>query len=215
MKEDLGNGTDFYNFIEAWKKKVKAHTAFDKLFLSTGNKYILWFGVAILIAAFLYLIAGSFYFPPSEFPLASRMYLLIGFLLMFGIVLIIISAIFKNVFGRWTPEGKLYYERWNNFKKFLTDFSALKEYPPESIKIWDHYLVYATALGVAKEVLRNMALIVPSEELNGSHFYFIGSSFDQFDSGFGSAYSSSSPSGGDGGVGGVGDGSGGGGGGAD
>jgi uncharacterized membrane protein len=121
---------------------------------------------------------------------------------------------FEKVEGRWTPEGRLYYERWNNFKKYLTDFSALKEHPPESIKIWDHYLVYATALGVAEKVLHNMSLVVPSEQLQGSSFYLIHHSYAQFGSGFGNAYASSAPSGSGGGVGGVGGGSGGGGGGA-
>ncbi len=67
------------------------------------------------------------------------------------------------------------------------------------------------------EVLHNMSLVVPSEELKGSNFYLVHSSYAQFGSGFGHAYTSSSPSGGgggSGGVGGIGGGFGGGGGGA-
>ena len=44
LKEELGKGTDFYEFITAWNKKVKGHTSFDKLFRSTGkqiHEYIL------------------------------------------------------------------------------------------------------------------------------------------------------------------------------
>lgn len=124
--------------------------------------------------------------------------MLIILILIFGIVMLIFSSTFEKILGRWTPEGKLYYKRWDNFKKYLTDFSALKEHPPESIKIWDRYLVYATSLGVAKEVLHNMSLVVPSEQLQGSSFYLIHHSYAQFDSGFGNAYSSSAPSGGGG-----------------
>lgn len=218
LKEELGKGTDFYKFITAWNKKVKANTAIDKLFLSTGNKYIIGFGLITSVAVFVYFIAFSGYFPTDEFPLASNLNLLIGLIFGFEIIVMIISSMFEKVEGRWTPEGRLYYERWNNFKKYLTDFSALNEHPPESIKIWDHYLVYATALGVAKEVLHNMSLVVPSEELQGSTFYLVHSSYAQFGSGFGHAYASSVPSGsgggGVGGVGGIGGGSGGGGGGA-
>ncbi len=215
LKEELGKGTDFYEFITAWNKKVKAHTAVDKLFLSTGNKYLVGFGFATAIAIFFYFIAISKYFPQDEFPLASNLNLLIGLIFVFEIVMMFISAVFEKVLGRWTPEGKLYYKRWDNFKNYLTDFSALKEHPPESIKIWDHYLVYATSLGVAKEVLHNMSLVVSSEQLQGSSFYQIHHSYAQFGSGFGNAYASSTPSGsGGGGVGGVGGGSGGGGGGA-
>jgi uncharacterized membrane protein len=218
LKEELGKGTDFYEFVTDWNDKVKAHTAFNKLFLSTGNKYIVGFGLATIAAAFVYFIALYDDFPTNEFPLASNLNLLIGLIFGFEVIMLIISSRFERVLGRWTPEGRLYYERWNNFRKYLTDFSALKEYPPESIKIWDHYLVYATALGVAKEVLDNMSLVIPSEELKGSHFYPIYGSYANFGSGFGSAYASSAPSGsaggGTGGVGGIGGGSGGGGGGA-
>ncbi|WP_292388765.1 DUF2207 domain-containing protein [Methanosarcina sp. UBA5] len=219
LKEELGDGTAFYEFVTSWNEKVKAHTAFDKLFLSTGNKYVFGFGLATVIAGFLCFFVASEYFPTDEFPLASSLNMLIFLIIVLGIVIILISVIFKKVFGRWTPEGRLYYERWNNFKKYLTDFSALKEHPPESIKIWDCYLVYATALGIAQEVIHNMSLIVPSEVQEGSSFYPVSSSYVLFDSGFGSAYASSSPSGsgdgGVGGIGGIGGGSGGGGGGAD
>lgn len=216
LKEELGKGTDFYKFITAWNKKVKAHTSFDELFRSTGNKYMSIFSLVTSVAAFIYLVVFSEYFPSEKFPLASNLKILIIFIFVFGIFMVFFSGTFEKILGRWTTEGKLYYERWENFKKYLTDFSALKEHPPESIKIWDHYLVYATSLGVAKEVLHNMSLVVPSEQMQGSNFYPIHHSYSQFGSGFGNAYASSTPSGsgGGGGVGGIGGGSGGGGGGA-
>jgi len=215
LKKELGKGTDFYEFITAWNEKVKAHTAVDKLFRSTGNIYMSIFSLVTSIVAFVYLIAFSSYFPSDEFPLASKLNTLIIFFFAYGVIMLVFFGMFEKILGRWTPEGRLYYKRWDNFKKYLTDFSALKEHPPESIKIWDSYLVYATSLGVAEEVLRNMSLVVPAEQLKGSSFYFIHSNYAQFGSGFGNAYASSAPSGsGGGGVGGVGGGSGGGGGGA-
>ncbi|MHC1754751.1 MAG: DUF2207 domain-containing protein [Methanosarcina sp.] len=216
LKKELGKGTDFYQFMLSWNKKVERHIVVEKLFRSTGNTYMSIFGVATLIAAFVYFIAVPRYFPSNSFPLVSNVTVLVVLIGFFGLVMIIFSGAFEKVLGRWTPEGRLYYKRWANFKKYLTDFSALKEHPPESIKIWDSYLVYATALGVAEEVLKNMSLVVPSEQLKESHFYYVHHSYGQFGSGFGTAYSSSAPSssGSGGGVGGVGGGSGGGGGGA-
>ena len=216
LKKELGKGTDFYQFVLAWNKKVEKHIVVEKLFRSTGNTYTSIFGLATIIAAVVYFIAISKYFPSNSFPQASNMNILVILLGVFGVVMIIFSGTFEKVLGRWTPEGRLYYKRWNNFKKYLTDFSALKEHPPESIKLWDSYLVYATALGVAEEVLKNMSLVVPDEQLKYSHFYYVHHSYAQFGSGFGRAYSASAPSsnGGGGGVGGVGGGSGGGGGGA-
>jgi len=215
LKKELGKGTDFYQFMLAWNKKVERHIVVEKLFRSTGNTYVGIFGVATIIAAVVYFIAISKYFPSNSFPQASNLNILVVLIGVFGLVMIIFSGAFEKVLGRWTPEGRLYYKRWNNFKKYLTDFSALKEHPPESIKLWDSYLVYATALGVAEEVLKNMSLVVPDEQLKYSHFYYVHHSYAQFGAGFGRAYSASAPSSsGSGGVGGVGGGSGGGGGGA-
>jgi len=215
LKKELGKGTAFYDFVLAWNKKVERHIVVEKLFRSTGNTYMSIFGVAVVIAAVIYFIVLSNNFPSDAYPLASNVNLLVALVASSGIIMIIFSAAFEKVLGRWTPEGRLYYKRWNNFKKYLTDFSALKEHPPESIEIWDFYLVYATALGVAEEVLKNMSLVVPAEQMKTSHFYYVHHNFGQFGSGFGSAYSSSAPSSsGGGGVGGVGGGSGGGGGGA-
>jgi len=216
LKKELGSGTDFYHFILSWNKKVERHTEIDKFFRSTGNRYITVLGAGTLVASFIYFTAISNYFPSDAFPMTLSLNIPLIFIGAFGIVMIIFSGAFERVFGRWTPEGRLYYERWTNFKRYLTDFSALKEHPPESIELWDSYLVYATALGVAEEVLKNMSLVVPAEQLRGSHFYYVHHSYGQFGSGFGRAYSSSAPSssGSGGGAGGVGGGSGGGGGGA-
>ncbi|MGB9928612.1 MAG: DUF2207 domain-containing protein [Methanosarcina sp.] len=215
LKKELGNGTEFYDFITYWNKRVKALTGIEKLFRNKGNNYIRIFAGVLAALAIFYILIIAQNFPSNEFPLASSLNTLVFLIGGFGILLIAISVAGERVLGQWTPEGKLYYEKWNNFKKYLTDFSALKEHPPESIKIWDFYLVYATALGVAEEVIRNMTLVVPQEQLQTSSFYLIHHNYSQFGSGFDSAYASSNPaSQGGGGVGGVGGGSGGGGGGA-
>jgi uncharacterized membrane protein len=41
----------------------------------------------------------------------------------------------------------------------MTDFSAMKDAGPQLLHLWEHYLVYATALGVADRLLRNLKLI--------------------------------------------------------
>ena len=60
------------------------------------------------------------------------------------------------------------------------------------IKIWDYYMVYAVALGVAEKALKKMSIVVPSEQFSHSHFYVIYYN-PGFVSGFSSAYSASSP----------------------
>ena len=127
----------------------------------------------------------------------------------------------SGIGGKYTYEGKLYEERWKKFKKFLEDYSLIKEHPPESIAIWNRYLVYATALGVADEVYKAMKMDVYNGLSDDDYYYrsndlfmfyylgghhFINDSFSTASSTISAADNNS--------VGGIGGGSGGGGGGA-
>lgn len=179
LETELQSEKNFYKFLISWNKKVQVYTTFDKYFQFTGNVYIYWFARTILIASITYYILISGFFPSKAFPLASEINVLTSLIGIFGFVMIRCSGMFITIFGRWTPEGSLYYKQWDNFKKYLTDLSALKEHPPESIETWDSYLVYAISLGIAKELLQNMSLIVPSEQLRESHFYPISSNYNR------------------------------------
>lgn len=39
--------------------------------------------------------------------------------------------------------------KWRAFRLFMKDFSNLKAYASQSLIIWERYLVYATAFGIA------------------------------------------------------------------
>jgi uncharacterized membrane protein len=41
----------------------------------------------------------------------------------------------------------------------MTDFSAMKDAGPQLLRLWEHYLVYAMALGVADRLLNNLKLV--------------------------------------------------------
>ena len=55
---------------------------------------------------------------------------------------------------RYSRQGQEDYLKWKAFRKFLTDFSAMDQHEIPSLAIWEHYLVYAVPLGVAREVIR-------------------------------------------------------------
>jgi len=191
LETELQSGNSFYQFLTSWNKKVQAHTSFAKYFQFTGNIYMYWFARTILIASIVYYILISGFFPSKVFPLASKINVLTSLIGIFGFVMIRCSGMFIKIFGRWTPEGSLYYKRCDNFKKYLTDLSALKGHSPESIETWDSYLVYAISLGIAKEMLQNMSLIVPSKQLRESRFYPISSNYSRSECSCGNAFSSS------------------------
>ena len=66
-----------------------------------------------------------------------------------------------------TQQGAREVHRWEAFRNFLTDFSNLENASEKMLPMWDKYLVYATALGVASEFsaqLRKAAMQMPNAD---------------------------------------------------
>lgn len=206
----------FRNTYLNWKDNLKNtflnDNELNKFFSKKGDSYLKLFGGIALIAAVIVFIITIM----DPIPAAS-VALLMSIIL--GVVAIISLILPQKIGGQWTTYGEEYDAKWHNFKKYVQDFSLMKEYPPESIVIWNKYLVYATALGAADAVRKAMELNVPREELNGSDlymFHYYGGYLllnSAFDTGMTTATASSGNGGDFGGVGDIGGGFGGGGGG--
>jgi uncharacterized membrane protein len=201
----------YNNWIEHIKSKFLDDNELNKFFNRKGDTYLKIFGgvsIVVSVAVFIFTISDSL-------P-AATVALLMSIVL--GVVAIISIIMPEKIAGQWTTYGEEYDAKWHNFKKYIQDFSLIKEYPPESIVIWNKYLVYATALGAADAVKKAMELYLPKEQLDGSDiymFHYYGGYFllsSAFDTGINTASASSGD--GFGGVGDVGGGFGGGGGGA-
>jgi uncharacterized membrane protein YgcG len=52
---------------------------------------------------------------------------------------------------------------WRGFRNYLKNFSSLPDAPALAIVIWEQYLEYATALGVADRVAKQVKSLVPAE----------------------------------------------------
>ena len=72
-------------------------------------------------------------------------------------VAIIVSSYLLTV-KRRSIKGNEDYVRWVAFKRFLEDFSSFDDYPIPSLVIWEHYLVYATAFGIADKVEKQLRI---------------------------------------------------------
>jgi len=125
------------------------------------------FVYSIIIIYITYTILWPLFYNPDNFPsnFVSFSLLVLGLSLIFSIV------VPQKLFDQWTPYGKEYYERWMAFKRYIDDFSLIKEYPPDSIKLWNKYLVYATALGSAEGVRKAMEKSLPISALEGNDIY--------------------------------------------
>jgi uncharacterized membrane protein len=80
-------------------------------------------------------------------------------------------VISKKVFGRFTPKGYEIYQKSINYRKFMTDMTLLKDYPPASLIIWEQHLVYATIFGVADKVIKHMKVVVKDSTVRSSNMY--------------------------------------------
>ena len=159
----------FVSQIENWKSVVSDNIDTSYYFNKTGSSLIsiiilagLAFGVIFGILGVMSNLNNSFYV------------LIAGiFLVIFSIVLMQLD---EDIFGQWTENGRLIYLKWKNFKKFLKDNSLINEHPPESIVIWNKYLIYGTSLGVAEQVYKSMKLHMPNvhdynDDLYMYHYY--------------------------------------------
>lgn len=77
-------------------------------------------------------------------------------IIIFVFIESIILFIFSRAITRRTYKSALEAKRWKAFKRFISDFSAMKDAPATLLHIWDEYLVYAIALGVAEKLLENI-----------------------------------------------------------
>ena len=71
---------------------------------------------------------------------------------------------------------------WMAFKQFLQHFSNMQEAEIPSLVIWEHYLVYATSLGVADEVIDQLPKVFSEQELTNPDLTYMGGyrSFSNF-----------------------------------
>ena len=165
LNTSLSSEADAKWFMEQyhdWQEDVKNNikTKVDEEFNDTGTKIIkilsivgLAFGVLLAFLGFMTELHNGIYTVVSGI-----------FLFIFSILLAMMS---DDTFGQWTPEGRVVYLKWKNFKKFLKDNSLINEHPPESIVVWRKYLIYGAALGVADKVYDAMKL----QEKNFPDYY--------------------------------------------
>ncbi len=213
---DKSSAKSFRETYENWKDDIKDKFLTDevlkKIFIKKGDNYLKIYGIAgIIVAALVFFFTLSDQIPAAGWAFLSSIIL--------GLVAIVSLIMPQRIAGQWTTYGEEYDAKWHNFKKYIQDFSLIKDYPPESVVIWNKYLVYATALGVAEAVRKAMELSLSRDQLEGSEIYLfhyyggyalLTSSFDT-----GMTTAAAGSGGGDfGGVGDIGGGFGGGGGGA-
>lgn len=140
-----GSKTQMLRFIEGWGKQMRRW--FEKQCFRLDDAYSERAKRRYLMHLALFGGAGSV----LTLPLSLLT------LLPLSVVLGLIAAVSLS---RRSPDAAREYQRWDAFKRFMTDFSAMREAGPELLPLWERYLVYAVSLGVAEKLIRNLALLM-------------------------------------------------------
>ena len=93
-------------------------------------------------------------------------------------VLVVASVIFgRRLWRRRAPTAQAEAERWDAFRRYLPT-SHVCEAPPATLELWERYLVYGIAFGIAERVLQGAQLHMPEAVHEASSIYWISSSGD-------------------------------------
>jgi uncharacterized membrane protein len=173
------NHTSYEYFRNAVKREVEARALVER----GPSAWLGWVAILLGLAGTEWFVLSLFIRAADVGDLIVALIFLIGFSFL---VLAIAGWVVRRVFGKagsalnqlWvrrTPKGALLHERWQAFRRYLTDFSRLEESPPASLALWERFLVYGIALGVAEQVLQAARLHVPPEIAEeGGPFYIPG-----------------------------------------
>ena len=78
--------------------------------------------------------------------------------------LFILSLFYYKLAGRYdglTQKGVDEREQWKGLKKYMEDFSMIDDKSVPELVLWEKYLVYATAFGIADKVLKQLKVKYP------------------------------------------------------
>ena len=140
-------------FVHAWKIDAMRDvpvTKVNQYYNKSKENMMSGFNILAIFLAIVFILALLMF--------ATGPLVIIGIILAVLVIIeqIVIFLFIDSPLSTWTSEGKLFHDRWKNFEKYIKDFSLIKEHPPASIQVWGKFLVYATALGCADEVSKNM-----------------------------------------------------------
>lgn len=77
-------------------------------------------------------------------------------ILFLDIIILAIVITKSSLFIKFEKEYYLEYQQWQGFKNYLKTLDSMKRSPPQAVVLWEKYLVYATALGVGKNVAKKL-----------------------------------------------------------
>lgn len=88
--------------------------------------------------------------------IADTIFLTIG-MILFGLV----NAFFAPKVAKLNSKGIAKHAEAHALKRFMLEFSNLKEYEIPQLQLWEEYMVYATMMGISERVLKELKAVYP------------------------------------------------------
>jgi len=171
--------SSFLEKVDSLKEKaedeLEKKDIYDKEIIKNATK---WNG-----KSGLYGILGAVFFFMSLISGYVETMLVSALLFVVTIVIIIMCSIMYKRERNLTQKGIDEAEKWKGLKRYMEDFSLLNEREVPELVLWEKYLVFATAFGIADKVLKQLKIKYPElADANYSYMPLIYS--NSFNSGF-------------------------------
>lgn len=114
----------------------------------------------------IYLVLGIILILSNILLYFTRLDFAFGSLFFSGISIILISRYVKKLGYNYvllTQLGTDEYEKWYGLYNFLNSETLMKERTIVELPMWEYYLIYATAFGISKKVIKAINLRCPEE----------------------------------------------------
>jgi uncharacterized membrane protein len=141
--------SSFQKFYGSWSSAVRAEGEHQKFYAKSPN----WGWGCLSL--------------PLSVILSLAVMIWLG-LYLFGVILIVVPFIlyFASPNTYYSEYGADQLLKWRAFRRYLVHFSSMDRSTVPSLIVWEHYLVYAVVLGVAKQVIDQLAIVFPRPEID-------------------------------------------------
>lgn len=167
IEYDTKRGERFYNARMSWEKEVRdAAKQYEDTYRAPHATAATGWTIVTLIATLIFFVLITIGVFVYDLPIWL---FILGFIgLAMGNCLIFYRAKYPPL----TPEGDQARKEWRAFKRMLEDVGEFTMEDIGSINMWDTYLVYATAMGIADHVLEQMAIQYPEDDIYETSYFY-------------------------------------------
>ena len=90
------------------------------------------------------------------------------YLLVIAFILLIADFVLISLANKrisvYTQEGVDEVDKWKALKKYMEDYTILKEKDVPDLALWEKYLVYATAFGISEKLIKELEIVYPDSD---------------------------------------------------